>query len=191
MLDLAMREASHGRASLREVLQWMNANYAKKGHSSPIPTVCASCRNRRHADLGRFLRNMSPEPKKFPGTISSACRFARGTGHPHRARSGFHRLAQFRRPHVVASVTPGSEAERAGLQVGDTILEMRASPSRAGISPATRAPKSRRHADGESPSRRGAERELKWKVGSRQEHSYQLQGSRPGQPSSGRAARLG
>src|SRR5579862_9964206 len=26
MLDLAVREASHGRASLREVLQWMNVN---------------------------------------------------------------------------------------------------------------------------------------------------------------------
>src|SRR5262249_12129077 len=31
MLDLAIRDASHGQASLREVLQWMNANYAKKG----------------------------------------------------------------------------------------------------------------------------------------------------------------
>ena len=31
MLDLAVREASHGRASLREVLQWMNANYAQAG----------------------------------------------------------------------------------------------------------------------------------------------------------------
>jgi len=31
MLDLAVRDASHGQESLREVLQWMNANYAKKG----------------------------------------------------------------------------------------------------------------------------------------------------------------
>ncbi len=31
MLDLAVREASHGQASLREVLQWMNANYAQEG----------------------------------------------------------------------------------------------------------------------------------------------------------------
>ena len=31
MLDLAVREASHGHASLRELLQWMNANYAQEG----------------------------------------------------------------------------------------------------------------------------------------------------------------
>ena len=35
MLDLAVREASHGRASLREVFQWMNQNYAKKGTLFP------------------------------------------------------------------------------------------------------------------------------------------------------------
>ena len=31
LLDLAVREVSHGQASLREVLQWMNDNYAQKG----------------------------------------------------------------------------------------------------------------------------------------------------------------
>src|SRR6202023_4202941 len=29
ILDLAVREASHGQASLREVFEWMNHNYAK------------------------------------------------------------------------------------------------------------------------------------------------------------------
>ncbi len=33
MLDLAVRESSHGKASLREILQWMNANYAKQRRS--------------------------------------------------------------------------------------------------------------------------------------------------------------
>jgi predicted metalloprotease with PDZ domain len=31
MLDLTLREQSHGQASLRELFQWMNANYAGKG----------------------------------------------------------------------------------------------------------------------------------------------------------------
>ena len=39
--DLAIREASHDQASLREAMQWMNANYAKKGRSSTTPTASA------------------------------------------------------------------------------------------------------------------------------------------------------
>src|SRR4029077_12901209 len=31
MLDLEVRESTHGQVSLREVLQWMNQNYAGKG----------------------------------------------------------------------------------------------------------------------------------------------------------------
>jgi predicted metalloprotease with PDZ domain len=74
----------------------------------------------------------------------------------------------------VAAVTPGSDAEHAGLQVGDTIVEFQGKPvgqeSRQELlrmNPGdTLAVKVR--------SRRGAERELKWKVGSREEISYEV-----------------
>ena len=41
ILDLAVREASHGQESLREVFQWMNENYAKRDDSFRIPMACA------------------------------------------------------------------------------------------------------------------------------------------------------
>ncbi len=74
----------------------------------------------------------------------------------------------------VGAVTPGSEAEHAGLQVGDTIVELLGKPA---------GQESRQELTRLSPgdtvslkvrSRRGGERELKWKVGARQELSYEV-----------------
>jgi len=49
ILDLAVRDASHGHTSLREVFQWMNENYAKKGRVFP-----------------RFRRRAPGRPKPWP-----------------------------------------------------------------------------------------------------------------------------
>jgi predicted metalloprotease with PDZ domain len=74
---------------------------------------------------------------------------------------------------TVAAVTAGSEAERAGLVAGDTILEINgkiagqeSSREIARLNPGD--------AIAVKIRRRGAERELKWKVGSREEVSYEL-----------------
>jgi predicted metalloprotease with PDZ domain len=75
---------------------------------------------------------------------------------------------------TVAAVVPGSDAERAGLQVSEAILEVNGkmaaqefSEEMAQLTPGdTIALKVR--------ARRGGERDLKWKVGSREEKSYEL-----------------
>ena len=55
-LDLAVRDASHGRASLREVFQWMNRNYAKKDRFFPDSDgVREAAEAVTHADLGWFF----------------------------------------------------------------------------------------------------------------------------------------
>jgi predicted metalloprotease with PDZ domain len=175
MLDLAVREASHGRASLREVLQWMNANYAQKGRyfddSNGIREAAEAV---SHADLdwfftkyvagteeipwNDFLRSVGLRVEQIPNAVPDA---------------GFTASRNFDGPMSVSAVTPGSEAERAGLRAGDIILELQGNPvgqeSRqelARVNPGdTLAIKVRSH---------GAERELKWKVGSRQEISYEV-----------------
>ena len=59
MLDLAVRDASHGQASLREVLQWMNANYAKKGRFfNDSDGVREAAEAVSHADLTLVLRQV-------------------------------------------------------------------------------------------------------------------------------------
>ncbi len=174
MLDLAVRDASHGQASLREVLEWMNANYAKKARFfNDSEGVREAAEAVTHADLSSFFTKYVSGTEEIPWND-----FFRSVGLRVDAvtntlpEAGFIASRNFDGPMSVAAVTSGSEAERAGLQVGDSIVELQGKPvgqeSRqelARLSPGdTLTVKVR--------SRRGAERELKWKIGNRQELSY-------------------
>ena len=176
MLDLAVREASHSQASLREVLQWMNENYAKKDRFfNDSEGVREAAETVSHADLTSFFTKYVAGTEEIPWDD-----FFRPVGLRVEAiannvpDAGFMASRNFDGPMSVAAITPGSAAEHAGLQVGDTIVELQGKPAGqesrqvlAELSPGdTLAVKVR--------SRRGAERELKWKVGSRQEISYEI-----------------
>jgi len=176
MLDLAVREASHGHASLREVLHWMNTNYAKQGRFfNDSAGVREAAEAVSHADLGWFFSKYVAGTDEIPWND-----FFRSVGL--RVESvtnalpdaGFVASRNFDGPMTVAAVTLGSEADHAGLQIGDTILELQGKPA---------GQDSRQELARLSPgdlltikvrSRRGGERELKWKVGSRQEISYEV-----------------
>jgi predicted metalloprotease with PDZ domain len=176
MLDLAVREASHGQASLREILQWMNANFAKRGRFfDDSEGVRQAAEAVSHGDLGwffskyvagideipwdDFFRSAGLRIEAVPNTVSDA---------------GFTASHNFDGPMSVNSVTPGSDAERTGLQVGDTIVEFQGKAVERDL---------RQELVHLNPGdiitlkvrgHRGAERELKWKMGSRQEISYQV-----------------
>ena len=173
MLDLAVREASHGQASLREVLQWMNANYAKKGRffddSNGVREAAEAV---SHADLGWFFTKYVAGTEEIPWDD-----FLRSVGLHVTTQTntvadpGFLASRNFDGPIAVGAVTAGSEAERAGLQVGDVIVELQGKPA---------GQESRQELARLTPGdtltlkirRRGGEREVQWKVGSRQETSY-------------------
>jgi len=175
-LDLAIREASHGQASLREVFQWMNQNYAKKGRFFPDSDgVREAAEAVSHADLGWFFAKYVAGTEEIPWND-----FFRGVGlrlvegKNTIADAGFVASRNFDGPMTVAAVTAGSEAERAGLQAGDTIMEINgklagqeSSQEMSRLSPGDTITVKVR-------SRRGGGRELKWKVGSREEISYEL-----------------
>ena len=176
MLDLAVREASHGQASLREVLQWMNANYARKGRFfADSAGVREAAEAVSHADLGAFFASYVAGTGEVPWNEflrSVGLRVEQMTSTV--ADSGFTASRNFDSPMSVAAVTAGGEAERAGLQVGDTILEIQGQPA----GQESRQQLSRLH-PGDTVTlrvrgRRSAERELKWKVGGRQEISYEV-----------------
>lgn len=184
MLDLAVREASHGEASLREVLQWMNSNYAKKGRFfNDSEGVLEAADAVTHSDLQSFFSKYVAGTEEIPWND-----FLRSVGLHIEAVSsevpdaGFIATRNFDGPMSVGAVTPGSEAERAGLQVGDTILELQ---GKAG------GQESRQELSRLNPGdtltvkvrgRRGAERELKWKVASRQEVMYEVKDLDPVTP---------
>ncbi|MGB8468536.1 MAG: PDZ domain-containing protein, partial [Candidatus Sulfotelmatobacter sp.] len=172
-LDLAVREASHGRESLREVFQWMNQNYAKKGRFFPDSDgVREAAEAVTHADLGWFFAKYVAGTDEIPwDDLFRGVGLRLIEGKNTIADAGFVASRNFDGP-VIASVTAGSEAERAGLQTGDTILEIN---GRTGGEFSKEIALS---AGGtitvKVKGRRGGDRELTWKVGSRDEISYEL-----------------
>jgi predicted metalloprotease with PDZ domain len=176
MLDLVVRDASHGQASLREVLQWMNANYAQKGRFfNDSEGVREAAEAVSHANLAAFFAKYVAGTEEIPWDD-----FLRSVGLRAVAiantvpDAGFIASRNFDGPMSVAAVTPGSDAEHVGLQVGDTIIEFQGKPA---------GQESRQELLRMNPgdmlavkvrSRRGAERELKWKIGSREEITYEV-----------------
>jgi len=176
MLDLAVREASRGQASMREVFQWMNQRYAKQGRFFPDSEgVREAAEAVSHADLGWFFAKYVSGTEEIPWN-----NFFRGVGlrvveeKTTVADAGFVASRNFDGPMTVAAVTVGSDAERAGLRAGDTILEINgktvgqeSSEEIAGLAVGDTITVRLR-------GRRGADRELKWKAGSRDETTFDL-----------------
>ena len=177
ILDLAVREASHGQESLREVFQWMNDNYAKKGRFFPDSDgVRQAAEAVTHADLGWFFTKYVQGTDEIPWND-----FFRSVGlsvvaeNNTTADPGFSASRNFDGPMTVSSVTAGSEADRAGLHAGDTILQINgkapgldSSDDIAALAPddpITLKVQGRRG---------GADHELKWKAGRRDELTYDL-----------------
>jgi predicted metalloprotease with PDZ domain len=176
MLDLAVREATHGQASLREVLQWMNANDAKKHrYFNDSEGVREAAEAVSHTDLSWFFTKYVAGTDEIPwNDLFRSVGLRVEPLNSTVADAGFAGSRNFDGPMTVGTVAPGSEAERAGLQVGDTILEIHGRPA---------AQESRQQLSRLNPGdqlalkvrgRRSGERELKWKVGGRQEISYDV-----------------
>jgi predicted metalloprotease with PDZ domain len=176
ILDLAVREASHGQKSLREVFQWMNDNYARKGRFFPDSDgVRQAAEAVTHADLGWFFTRYVQGTEEIPWndffrTIGLSVVAEKNTiGDP-----GFTASRNFDGPMTVSSVAAGSEAERAGLRIEDTISEingkapgLESSEDMAGLAPDDPIMLKVR-------GRRGTKSELKWKAGRRNEVTYDL-----------------
>ncbi len=175
-LDLAVRDASHGQASLREVFQWMNQNYAKKDKHFPDSNgVRQAAEAVTRANLGWFFEKYVAGTEEIPwNDFLSGVGLRVAEGRSTTADPGFMASRNFDGLMSVMAVTAGSDAEKAGLQVGDTILEINgrvpaqdSSQGMAGLRPGDAVAVKVR-------SRRGAGRELKWKAGKREEVSYEL-----------------
>ncbi len=175
LLDLAVREASNGSESLREVIQWMNQNYAKQGRFFPDSQgVEQAAETVSHADLKSFFAKYVQGIDEIPWNdyfktvglqlIQQKLLIA---------DAGFSATRDFDKPPVVSSVNADSEAARAGLAIGDSVVEI--------DHRVTGSDYEQRLADlhpGETVYVRVRndqnERELHWKVGSREELNYQL-----------------
>ena len=183
MLDLAIRNASHDRASLRELFQWMNANYAKKGrYFDDSNGVREAAEAVSHADLASFFAKYVSGTEEIPWNDFLSYvglrveQFSVSLPDP-----GFIASRNFDGPMSVISLTPGGEAERAGLQLGDVIAEIQGKPA---IEESDQ--QLARMTPGDTISikirSQASERELNWKIGSRQEISYGIKNVDPVTP---------
>jgi predicted metalloprotease with PDZ domain len=175
-LDLAMREASHSRASLRDLFQWMNQNYARQGRFFPDSEgVRQAAEAISHTQLASFFAKYIAGTEEVPWND-----FFRLVGlqlaavNSTIADAGFVASRNFDAPMTVTSITPGSEAAAAGLQLGDAVLEINGTPPGQDSSDAISAMTPGDTIAITTRARRGAERELKWKIGSLEETSYEL-----------------
>ena len=174
LLDLQVREATHDAASIRDVFRWMNENYARKGQFFPdTEGVRRAAEAVSHADLGWFFQKYVAGTEEIPWDD-----FFKSVGLHLSPRAtsvadvGFVATRNFDAALVVSAVTPGSAAERAGLAVGDSILEINGQKADRGFA----APSEVRPGDTLRLRVRNSagERELHWKMGSRQEIELEL-----------------
>jgi predicted metalloprotease with PDZ domain len=175
LLDLQVREDSHGSASIREVFRWMNENYARKGLFFPDSEgVRRAAEAVSHSDLGWFFQKYVGGTDKIPWDD-----FFRSVGLHLVQRVipipdlGFTATQNFDAAPLVSAIVAGSAAERSGLSVGDTILEINGQRVNDSVA---------RHLaallPGETLRLRvrnsAGERELQWTLDTRQEIELQL-----------------
>jgi predicted metalloprotease with PDZ domain len=177
LLDLQVREASHGSASIRDVFRWLNENYARKGQffldSEGVRHAAEAV---SYSDLGWFFQKYVAGTDEIPWDD-----FFRIVGlHLVQrvisiADLGFVATQNFDATPVVSAVVAGSAAERAGLSVGDRILEINGQNVNDGFA---------RHFAALHPGETlrlrvrssAGERDLRWTLGTRQEIELELTG---------------
>ena len=175
-LDLAIRDKSQGQACLRDLFQWMNRNYAQQGKFfADSQGVEQAAEAVAHADFSIFFQRHVSGVEEIPWDD-----FFRAVGlHVIRkkvsiAEVGFVGGRNFDGPPTVAQVEAGSEAEKAGLTVGDVLVEINGHELAVDFERKLQ----QLHAGDILRVRvRGehGERDLQWKVGKREEVEFELQ----------------
>ena len=175
MLDLQMREASHGSASLRELFHWMNENYAKQNKFfADSQGVRQAAEAVTHADLAPFFEKYVAGKEEIPWNEFFATVGLRLDKSESQAGDpGITAVPEFGKSPSIATVAPGSEAERAGVHAGDTLLQINGRSAASdpdeqlnSIKPGDTISVRLRNTDGE--------REVQWKAGTRSLLDYTL-----------------
>jgi predicted metalloprotease with PDZ domain len=176
LLDLAMRDASHDQASLRDLFRAMNDHYAKQGKFfRDSQAIEQEAETLSHADLRAFFERYVSGTDEIPWDSFFASVGLRVIKTDVTlADPEFEATRIFDQPLMVQRVSAGSEAQRAGLKPDDVILEInqQAPQSDFGIQIAALAPGATLEL---TVSRNGAQHTLLWKLSSRTFSIFRLQ----------------
>ncbi len=176
ILDLQLREATHGAKSLRDLFQYMNQTYAKQGRFfDDSEGVRLAAETISGADFKTFFEKYVAGTEEIPWN-----QFFRTVGlqlaqvHTQVPDAGFSVTRNFNEYPMVSAVASDSEAEHAGLAVGDEILEVNGQPASRDLARriAQMAPGDTLHI---KIRNRQGERKLQWKLASFEREELQLQ----------------
>lgn len=123
LLDLKIRQDSHGRYSIRDLFQSMNRNYAKQGKFFPDSDgVRTTAESLTGTDLSSFFQQHVAGTRELPyselfATVGLNLRTENRTV----PDPGFTAARNFNPPLVIQEVY-GDQARNAGLQAGDEIV---------------------------------------------------------------------
>jgi len=126
LLDLAMRDATNGKKSLRDLFQWMNETYARNHrYYADSDGVREAAEKLTGANFADFFHKYIAGVEEIPYDQffqSIGLRLERRMVLS--ADPGFLASANFGGKPVVISVEPGSDAAKAALAMGDTIEQV-------------------------------------------------------------------
>ena len=176
LLDLQVRQMTHGQKSLRDVLQWMNEHYAKQHRYFPdsygVELAAQAVTGKSFAE---FFRDYVSGVQEIP--YDDFFQFAGlhvvtktvPVGSP-----GFTTTANLGGQPEVVQVDPDSDAHRAGIAAGDRVIAVDGKPADAALDEqlSQMAPGTTVHLRIEN--RRG-QREIKLRLGLREQQAYELQ----------------
>jgi predicted metalloprotease with PDZ domain len=130
MLDLAIRDATNNRKSLDDVLRAMNQDYAHRSRyyddSAGVEQEVEKVSGRSFKDF--FARYVSGTSEIPYNDFLRAAGLQAETYQRDMADLGFEISRAPDGSAAISSVTPGSGAERAGLQTGDVVLQIEGRP---------------------------------------------------------------
>ena len=176
LLDLRMRQITHGRKSLRDLFQWMNENYAKKGRFFPDSDgVQQAAETISGQSFSAFFHDYVAGAQELPYHESFefvGLQVAETTIST--ATPGFTTTSNLVGQPEVVSVDTNSEAQRAGMAVGDRILEVNGRPATVSIDDQLARMSVGSAVKLRLGNRRG-QRTIKLKLTSREEQMYILQ----------------
>ena len=175
LLDLAIRDATQGAKSLRDLFRWMDKNYFYEAkYFDDTAGVRRAVEKVTGKDFAWFFDDYVSGVTAIPYDD-----FLRGVGLRLERRQsispdpGFVSFRNFDQPPVVYSISAGSDAERAGLNAGDSIIEINGKPASSDFETAIAGMRPGDMIRVKVRGRRGS-RDLRFKLGSREEQDFAI-----------------